>query len=43
MEDPASVVFLQSVGTTFNFISRVLSKHNIKMVDLLPRKLSSFV
>jgi hypothetical protein len=29
--------------TTFNPISRVLSKHNIKIVGLLSRKLSSFL
>jgi hypothetical protein len=42
-EDPTSVAFLPSVGTTFNVISRVLSKQNIKTVGLLPRKLSSFL
>jgi hypothetical protein len=42
-EDPASVAFLPFVGTVFNRISRVLSKHNIKTVGLPPRKLSSFL
>jgi hypothetical protein len=42
-EDPASVGFLQFVGTTFNGISRVLSKHNIKMLGPPPRKHSSFL
>jgi hypothetical protein len=40
-EDPASVAFLPSVGTTFN--CRVLSKHNISSVGLPPRKLSSLL
>jgi hypothetical protein len=35
--------FLPLVSSTFNHISRVLSKHNIKPVDVLPRKLSSFL
>jgi hypothetical protein len=42
-EDPASEAFLPSVGTSFNCISRMLSKHNIKTVGLLPRKLSSLL
>jgi hypothetical protein len=37
------VAFLPFVGTTFNRISRVLSKHNIKTVVLPPRKLSSLL
>jgi hypothetical protein len=38
----ALVTFLPFVDTTFNCISTVLPKHNMKMVDLLSRKLSSF-
>jgi hypothetical protein len=37
------VAFLPLVHTTFNHISRVLPKHNIKTVGLPPRKLSSFL
>jgi hypothetical protein len=37
------VAFLLLVDTTFNHISRVLPKHNIKTVGLPPRKLSSFL
>jgi hypothetical protein len=39
-KDPVLVTFMLFVGTTFNHISRVLSKHNIKIVGLPPRKLS---
>jgi hypothetical protein len=35
------VALLPFVGTTFNYISRVLSEHNIKVVGLLLRKLPS--
>jgi hypothetical protein len=38
-EDHTSVAFLPFVDITFNHISRVLSKHNIKTVGLPPRKL----
>jgi hypothetical protein len=37
------VVFLPFVGTAFDHLSKVLSKHNIKRVGLLPRKFSSFL
>jgi hypothetical protein len=36
------VAFLPFISTTFNYISRMLSKH-IKTVCILPRKLSSFL
>jgi hypothetical protein len=42
-EDHTSVVFLPFIDITFNRISRVLSKHNIKTVGLPPQKLSSFL
>jgi hypothetical protein len=37
-EDPTSLV-----GPTFNCISRVLSKHNIRIVGLLHRKVTNFL
>jgi hypothetical protein len=42
-EGPTSVAFLPIVNTTFKHISRVLSKHNIKTVSLLSKKLSSLL
>jgi hypothetical protein len=42
-EDHTLVAFLSFVGTSFNRISRVVSKRNIKTLGLPPRKLSSFV
>jgi hypothetical protein len=42
-DNPYSVAFLPYVGTIFNRISRVLSRHNIKSVGLPPKKLSSFL
>ncbi|PNF15534.1 hypothetical protein B7P43_G16534 [Cryptotermes secundus] len=42
-DKPGSVAFLPYVGTIFNRISRVLSRHNIKAVGLPPYKLSSFL
>jgi hypothetical protein len=42
-EDYTSVAFLPFVDITFNYMSKVLSKLNIKMVGLPPRKLSSFL
>jgi hypothetical protein len=42
-EESTSVAFLLFVGMTLNRISRVLPKHNVKMVGLQPRKLSSFL
>jgi hypothetical protein len=42
-EDHTSVAFLPFVEITFNSISRVLSKHNIKTMGLPPRKLSTFI
>jgi hypothetical protein len=41
-EDHTSEAFLPFVDITFNHISRVLSKHNIKTVGLPPQKFSSF-
>jgi hypothetical protein len=38
-----SVAFLPYVGTIFNRISRVLSRHNIKSVGLPPKKVSAFL
>ncbi|PNF14479.1 hypothetical protein B7P43_G18379 [Cryptotermes secundus] len=38
-----SVAFLPYVGSIFNRISRMLSRHNIKSVGLPPKKLSSFL
>ncbi|PNF38064.1 hypothetical protein B7P43_G00358, partial [Cryptotermes secundus] len=42
-DKPGSVAFLPYVGTIFNRISRVLSRHNIKAVGLPPNKLSSLL
>jgi hypothetical protein len=42
-EKPASVGFLSYVSTTFKRISRLLSKHNIKSVGLLPKQIPSFL
>jgi hypothetical protein len=42
-EDPTLVACLPFVCTTFNCISRVLSRHNIKTMGLPPRKLSIFL
>jgi len=36
------VVFLAFVGPTFNHISRVLSKHDIKTLGFLSRKVIIF-
>jgi hypothetical protein len=38
-----SVAFLPYVGTIFNRISRMLSRHNIKSVGLPPKKVSGFL
>jgi hypothetical protein len=37
-EKPDSVAFLPYVGTTFNRISRLLSRHNIKSASLTRRR-----
>jgi hypothetical protein len=42
-DNPDSVSFLPYIGTLFNRISRVLSRHNIKSVRLLPKKISGFL
>jgi hypothetical protein len=42
-DNPDSVAFLSYVGTIFNRISRVLSRHNIKSVGLPPRRICSFL
>jgi predicted GIY-YIG superfamily endonuclease len=42
-DKPESVSFLPYVGTIFNGISRVLSRHNIKSEGLPPKKVSSFL
>jgi hypothetical protein len=42
-DDPPSVAFLPLAVVTFNRISTMLSKHNIRVVDLPPRKLSSIL
>jgi hypothetical protein len=41
VQDPISVTFLPFVRPTFN--NKVLSKHNINTVGLLPKKISSFL
>jgi hypothetical protein len=43
LEKPASVAFLPYVGKTFNHISKLLSKHNIKSVGLPLKKIPSFL
>jgi hypothetical protein len=40
---PDSFTFLLYVGSIFNHISRLVSQHNIKSVDLPPRKISGFL
>jgi hypothetical protein len=42
-EELTSVAFLPFVGPTFNCISRMLTRHNIKTVGVLPRKVTSFL
>jgi hypothetical protein len=42
-DNPDSVAFLSYVGTIFNRISRVLSRHNLKSVGLPPKKVSGFL
>jgi hypothetical protein len=42
-DNPDSVAFRPYVGTIFNRISRVLSRHNIKSVGLPPQKVSGFL
>jgi hypothetical protein len=42
-EKPASVALLPFVNTTFNRISHMLSRHNIKFVGLPPRKIANFL
>jgi hypothetical protein len=39
-EKPASVAFLPYVFTSFNRISRLLCRHNIKLLGLPPKKIS---
>jgi hypothetical protein len=41
IEDPCLVAFLPFVKTIYN-ISRMLLKHNMKVVGILPKKVSSF-
>jgi hypothetical protein len=43
LDKPASVAFLPYISTTFNRISRLLSRHNIKSVGLPPKKMPSFL
>jgi hypothetical protein len=38
MEKPVSVTFLPFISTTFNYISRMLSRHNFKCVGLPPKE-----
>jgi hypothetical protein len=40
---PSSRALLLFIETTNNCISRMLAKHNIKMVGILQRKISSFL
>jgi hypothetical protein len=42
-EKPDSVVFLSYVGTTFSRMSRLLSRHNLKSVGLLPKNIPGFL
>jgi hypothetical protein len=42
-EKPTSVALLPFVNMTFNRISRMLSRYNIKSVCLLPRKVANFL
>jgi hypothetical protein len=42
-EKLTSVALLPFVSMTFNHISRVLSRHNIKSVGLPPRKIANFL
>jgi hypothetical protein len=42
-KDPTAVVFMPFVSTTFSHISKVLSKHFIKMVGFPPGKLFRFL
>jgi hypothetical protein len=42
-EKPTSVALLPFVNTTFNRISRMLSRHNIKSVGLPPRNIANFL
>jgi hypothetical protein len=42
-EQLTSVAFLPFVEPVFNHISRVLMRHNIKTVGLLPKKVTSFL
>jgi hypothetical protein len=42
-EKPASVAFLPYVSTSFNRISRLVSRHNIKSVGLPPKKIPGFL
>jgi hypothetical protein len=42
-DKPTSVALLPYVQTTYGRLSRMLAKHNINSVGLLPKKISSFV
>jgi hypothetical protein len=42
-KDPTSVAFLPFDVSTFNHISRVLTKHNIRTVGLPPKKVTRFL
>jgi len=42
-EEPTLVAFLPSVGPTFNHIRRVLTRHKLKTVGPLPRKVTSIL
>jgi hypothetical protein len=42
-DKPALVAFMSYISTTFNRISRLLSRHNIKSVGLPPKKIPSFL
>jgi hypothetical protein len=43
LEKPVLVTFLPYMSMTFNCISRLLSRHNIKSVSLLLKKIPSFL
>jgi hypothetical protein len=42
-QDPSSVAFLPFIVTIYNGTYKMLSKHIIKMIGILPRKISSFL
>jgi hypothetical protein len=43
LEKSASVTYLPYIRTTFNLISRLMSRHNTKSLDLPPKKILSLL